>query len=49
MKKLSDPGNIAQASDFINETENGFKHPIAGRVNISGGQKQRLSITLSRY
>ncbi|HPY97868.1 MAG TPA: ABC transporter ATP-binding protein [Clostridia bacterium] len=37
--------NIAQASDFINETENGFKHSIAqGGVNISGGQKQRLSI-----
>ena len=37
--------DIAQATDFILEMENGFDHYIsAGGTNVSGGQKQRLSI-----
>ncbi len=36
---------IAQAMDFINEKEEGFKTDISqGGTNVSGGQKQRLSI-----
>ncbi len=36
---------IAQAYDFIAEKEEGFDSPISqGGTNISGGQKQRLSI-----
>jgi len=36
---------IAQAEDFILEKPNGFDEPIAqGGTNVSGGQKQRLSI-----
>ena len=36
---------IAQAKDFILEKEHGFLDPIAqGGSNVSGGQKQRLSI-----
>ncbi|MEG0496204.1 MAG: ABC transporter ATP-binding protein, partial [Eubacterium sp.] len=37
--------NIAQAMDFINSSEEGFERNIAqGGANVSGGQKQRLSI-----
>lgn len=37
--------NVAQATDFILETEEGFDHYISqGGTNVSGGQKQRLSI-----
>lgn len=36
---------IAQAWDFIQEKEDGLEDPIAqGGTNVSGGQKQRLSI-----
>jgi len=36
---------VAQALDFIKEKEKGFDHEIAqGGTNVSGGQKQRLSI-----
>lgn len=36
---------IAQAWDFISEKADGLKSPIAqGGTNVSGGQKQRLSI-----
>ena len=42
MKKAAD---IAQATDFIERKEKGFKAEIAqGGNNVSGGQKQRLSI-----
>ncbi|CAM4214943.1 ABC transporter ATP-binding protein [Paenibacillus phoenicis] len=37
--------DIAQATDFISKMEQGFESPIAqGGTNVSGGQKQRLSI-----
>lgn len=36
---------IAQASDFVSKTEDGFNSNIAqGGANVSGGQKQRLAI-----
>ncbi len=36
---------VAQADSFINEMEDGYNHVIAqGGSNVSGGQKQRLSI-----
>ncbi len=36
---------IAQATDFIEEKEEQYDSPIAqGGSNVSGGQKQRLSI-----
>jgi ATP-binding cassette subfamily B protein len=36
---------VAQATEFITAKEEGYKAPIAqGGTNISGGQKQRLSI-----
>lgn len=36
---------IAQASDFIEEKDDGYDSPIAqGGSNVSGGQKQRLAI-----
>ena len=36
---------IAQATDFIEEREDGFSSPISqGGSNVSGGQRQRLSI-----
>lgn len=36
---------IAQASEFVSELPNGVENPIAqGGTNVSGGQKQRLSI-----
>lgn len=36
---------IAQASDFISNMEEGYDHKISqGGTNVSGGQKQRLSI-----
>ena len=37
--------NIAQAAEFISELKNGYKNDIAqGGSNVSGGQRQRLSI-----
>jgi ATP-binding cassette subfamily B protein len=42
VKKAAD---IAQASEFINQLEQGYDSPIAqAGINISGGQKQRLAI-----
>jgi ATP-binding cassette subfamily B multidrug efflux pump len=36
---------VAQATEFINEMQDGFQSTIAqGGTNVSGGQKQRLSI-----
>lgn len=42
---LEEAADIAQASEFIQSGENGFNRAIAqGGANVSGGQKQRLSI-----
>lgn len=42
MKKAAE---IAQADEFINSNEQGFERTISqGGTNVSGGQKQRLSI-----
>lgn len=36
---------VAQAQDFIEEKPHGYESPVAqGGTNVSGGQKQRLSI-----
>ena len=44
-KDIEEAAAIAQASDFIEEKAEGFKSAIAqGGTNVSGGQKQRLSI-----
>jgi ATP-binding cassette subfamily B protein len=42
---LKNAAEIAQAMEFISEKEDGFKTEISqGGTNVSGGQKQRLSI-----
>lgn len=44
-EEIEDAARIAQASDFIMEKEEKYESPIAqGGTNVSGGQKQRLSI-----
>lgn len=44
-EQIRKAAEIAQAYDFIMSKENGFASPIAqGGTNVSGGQKQRLSI-----
>ncbi len=44
-EQIKEAAEIAQASEFINELENGFDSEVdQGGVNFSGGQKQRLSI-----
>jgi ATP-binding cassette subfamily B protein len=44
-EELSHAADIAQAKEFISELTGGFDAPIAqGGTNVSGGQKQRLSI-----
>jgi len=36
---------VAQAQEFVTEMEGGLQHTLAqGGTNVSGGQKQRLSI-----
>ncbi len=43
--KMKEAAEIAQASDFILEKTEGYEAPISqGGTNVSGGQKQRLSI-----
>ncbi|MBU3210323.1 ABC transporter ATP-binding protein/permease [Clostridium algidicarnis] len=43
--EIKKAANIAQATDFISNMEEGFNSVIAqGGTNVSGGQKQRLSI-----
>ena len=45
MEELNQAADIAQASEFIAQKEDGMESPIAqGGTNVSGGQKQRLSI-----
>ncbi|MEG0767825.1 MAG: ABC transporter ATP-binding protein, partial [Clostridia bacterium] len=42
---LRTAAEVAQADDFIREKEEGYESPITqGGANVSGGQKQRLSI-----
>lgn len=44
-EKIQEAAQIAQAEEFILEKEEGYESPIAqGGTNVSGGQKQRLSI-----
>lgn len=44
-KKLQESSDVAMASSFIEEKENKYEEPISqGGKNVSGGQKQRLSI-----
>ena len=44
-KNIKRAAEVAQAEDFIMEKEEGFDAPVAqGGTNVSGGQKQRLSI-----
>ena len=43
--EMEEAAAIAQATDFIEEKADGYDSPIAqGGSNVSGGQKQRLSI-----
>ena len=44
-KSVEKSAKIAQAAEFISELKNGYKNEIAqGGSNVSGGQRQRLSI-----
>lgn len=44
-EKMQEAAQIAQAEEFISAKEEGYESPIAqGGTNVSGGQKQRLSI-----
>ena len=44
-EQVREAAAIAQAADFIGEKPQGYDSPIAqGGSNVSGGQKQRLSI-----
>lgn len=44
-EEIEHAASVAQASDFISEMEDGYDSVIAqGGNNVSGGQKQRLSI-----
>lgn len=45
LEEIKYAANVAQATDFITGMDEGFNHFIAqGGTNVSGGQKQRLSI-----
>ncbi|GCD12760.1 ABC transporter ATP-binding protein [Clostridium tagluense] len=44
-EEIQHAATVAQATDFVNGMEEGYEHFIAqGGTNVSGGQKQRLSI-----
>lgn len=44
-EQMKEAARIAQAEEFISEKEEKFESPISqGGTNVSGGQKQRLSI-----
>ncbi|MGL4656651.1 MAG: ABC transporter ATP-binding protein [Sarcina sp.] len=44
-EEIRHAADIAQASEFIDKIEGGYEHEISqGGTNVSGGQKQRLSI-----
>lgn len=43
--RMQEAARIAQAQEFIDQKEQGYQEPIAqGGTNVSGGQRQRLSI-----
>ena len=45
MEEIEHAATVAQATDFVGAMEEGYEHLIAqGGTNVSGGQKQRLSI-----
>jgi ABC-type multidrug transport system, ATPase and permease components len=45
IEEIKHAAEVAQATDFINGMDDGYEHLIAqGGTNVSGGQKQRLSI-----
>lgn len=45
MDEIEKAASIAQASEFIEQSDGRFERPIAqGGANVSGGQKQRLAI-----
>lgn len=45
MKEIKEAASIAQATEFIEDKAEKYNYPIAqGGTNVSGGQKQRLSI-----
>ena len=45
LEEIKHAAKVAQAEDFVNSMEGGYEHIIAqGGTNVSGGQKQRLSI-----
>jgi len=45
LEEIEHAVQVAQATEFVSELETGWDHPIAqGGTNVSGGQKQRLSI-----
>lgn len=45
IEEIKHAATVAQAADFVNSMEGGYEHVIAqGGTNVSGGQKQRLSI-----
>jgi ATP-binding cassette, subfamily B, multidrug efflux pump len=44
-KEIKHAAEVAQAAEFISNMDGGYDHQIAqGGTNVSGGQKQRLSI-----
>ena len=50
MSRVKAAADVAQASEFVNRMGGGFDSPIAqGGSNVSGGQKQRLSIARAVY
>jgi len=45
LEEIKHAADVAQATGFISELEEGFEYTIAqGGTNLSGGQKQRISI-----
>ena len=45
LKEVQHAATVAQATEFVNGMKEGYEHFIAqGGTNVSGGQKQRLSI-----
>ncbi|NMM98389.1 ABC transporter ATP-binding protein [Bifidobacterium olomucense] len=50
MNRVKTAADVAQASEFVNRMDGGFNAAIAqGGSNVSGGQKQRLSIARAVY